>query len=78
MGKRFRLENKMNLKKEQIQFESECKYIIGKTIIKVEYAEIAYDKLNDGKNIKPYYLTHYKNVHTVDFAVFFTQKQAIL
>jgi hypothetical protein len=60
----------MTLDKEHISFENHCKQLIGLTIIKVEYAEIAYDELSGKTNPEPYYTTHFPNLDSVDFSIF--------
>ena len=60
----------MTLNQEHKDFENYCVNLIGKTIIKVEYVEIDYEKLN-GKSIKkPYYLTRFQNLDSIDFSIF--------
>jgi hypothetical protein len=60
----------MTLNQEHKDFENYCGKLIGKTIIKVEYAEIDYEKLNEKSIGKPYYLTHFQNLDTIDFSIF--------
>ena len=60
----------MTLDKEHIDFENHCKQLIGLTIIKVEYAEIAYNELNGKSNPEPYYTTLFPNLDSVDFSIF--------
>ena len=61
----------MTLDKEHIDFENHFKQLTGLTIAKVEYAEIAYDKLNGKSNPEPFYTTHLPNLDSVDFSIFF-------
>ena len=60
----------MILNQEHKDFENYCESLIGKTIIKVEYAEIDYGKLNKKSIEKPYYSTHLQNLDTIDFSIF--------
>jgi hypothetical protein len=50
-----------------INFEKFCQQLIGMTITKVEYLEINYEP----KNPKPYYLTKFENLNSVDFSILF-------
>ena len=60
----------MILNQEHKDFENYCESLIGKTVIKVEYAEIDYEKLNEKSIEKPYYSTHFQNLDTIDFSIF--------
>ena len=65
----------MTLTKEHIDFEIFCQQLIGLTIMKVEYSEIG----SEPKNPKPYYPTQFKNLHSVDFSIFFhTSKNKLI
>ncbi|SEB49857.1 hypothetical protein SAMN04489761_1058 [Tenacibaculum sp. MAR_2009_124] len=64
----------MILKKVHRDFENYIKHLIDKTIIKVEYAEIDYQKLNGDFNEKPYYFTHFRNLDSIDFSIFLYSK----
>lgn len=57
----------MTLTQEHLDFENLCRQIIGLTIIKVEYVEVAYEPTNP----KPFYSTPFKNLDSVDFSIFF-------
>lgn len=59
----------MKLKQQHIDFENSCKKISGLKINKVEYAEIAYDLLDNSEQ-KKWFATKFNNIHTVDFCVF--------
>jgi len=64
----------MTLKREHKDFENYIEQLIGKTIIKVEYAEIDYEKLNEDSIEKQYYPTHFKNLDSIDFSIFLYSK----
>lgn len=57
----------MTLTQEHLDFENLCRQLIGLTIIKVEYVEVAYESTNP----QPYYSTSFKNLDSVDFSIFF-------
>ena len=57
----------MKLNLEHLNFENHSRELIGLTISKVEYSEIDYDS----KNSTPYYSTHFRNLDSVDFSIFF-------
>lgn len=57
----------MKLTQEHLDFENLSRQLIGLRILKVEYAEIDYEPTNP----KPYYSTHFTNIHSVDFSIFF-------
>jgi hypothetical protein len=61
----------MKLTPAHIKFENSCRRLIGLTITKVEYSEIDYDPANP----EPYYPTHFQNLHSVDFSIFFHTAQ---
>ncbi|WP_299458549.1 hypothetical protein [uncultured Microscilla sp.] len=54
---------------QQTQFENTCQQLVGKTLCKVEYEEIAYDQSNQITPVQPYYTTHIDQVHSLDYAV---------
>ena len=57
----------MTLTQEHLDFEKFSRQLIGLTILKVEYSEIAYEPTNP----KPYYPTQFANLDSVDFSIFF-------
>lgn len=57
----------MKFTQEHLDFENISQQLIGLSILKVEYAEIDYEPTNP----KPYYSTHFTNIHSVDFSIFF-------
>ncbi|EAY23960.1 hypothetical protein M23134_01643 [Microscilla marina ATCC 23134] len=54
---------------QRTQFENTCQQLVGKTLGKVEYEEIAYDQSNQITPAQPYYTTRLANVHSLDYAV---------
>jgi hypothetical protein len=56
----------MKLTQEHLDFEKFSRQLIGLTILKVEYSEIIYEPTNP----KPYYLTQFPNLDSVDFSIF--------
>ena len=56
----------MKLTQEHLDFEKLSRQLIGLTVLKVEYSEIAYDQTNP----KPFYPTKFENLDTVDFSIF--------
>jgi hypothetical protein len=56
----------MTLTQEHLDFEKFSRQLIGLTVLKVEYSEIVYEPTNP----KPYYLTQFTNIDSVDFSIF--------
>ena len=56
----------MTLTQEHLDFEKFSRQLIGLTILKVEYSEIIYEPTKP----KPYYLTQFPNLDSVDFSIF--------
>jgi len=56
----------MELTQEHLDFEKFTRQLIGLRITKVEYSEIDYEPANP----KPYYLTQFVNLDSVDFSIF--------
>lgn len=54
------------MKQEHLDFEKFSRQLIGLTLLKVEYSEIAYQPTN----AKPYYPTQFTNLDSVDFSIF--------
>jgi hypothetical protein len=57
----------MELTREQLEFETRCKKVIGLSITKVEYSELNYKPANP----QPYYNTRFSNLDSIDFAIHF-------
>jgi len=64
----------MILSHQHRAFEILCKQLIGQSVSKIEYAEIDYDKLSDHPFSKPHYFTHFPNIDSIDFSIFFHMK----
>ena len=61
----------MTLTSAHIDFENFCRQLVDLTITKVEYSEIDYEPTNS----KPYYLTQFQDLHSIDFSIYFHTDQ---
>ena len=56
----------MTLTQKHLDFEKLSRQLIGLTVLKVEYSEIVYEQTKP----KPYYLTQFTNLDSVDLSIF--------
>lgn len=60
---------------QAIEFEKTCQRLVGLELQRVVYEELAYDQHANISPAQPYYITHFPQVHSLDYSVWLYSTQ---